>query len=64
MGRLACPEEPYWRPTLTLDFSAEGEGHYSYRQQITQSATSTVTLPSASQIRFSSTHLGIPAGWA
>ncbi len=57
-------KSPYWRPTLTLDFSAEGEGYrYSYRQQITQSATSTVTLPSASQIRFSSTHLGILAGW-
>ena len=57
-------KSPYWRPTLTLDFSDEGEGYrYSYRQQITVSANSEVTLPSASQIRFSSKHLGILAGW-
>ncbi len=57
-------KSPYWRPTLTLDFSAEGEGYrYSYRQQIAQSASSEVTLPSSSDIRFSSKHLGILAGW-
>ncbi|MCK9548933.1 MAG: hypothetical protein M0Q37_10525, partial [Sphaerochaeta sp.] len=57
-------KSPYWRPTLTLDFSDEGEGYrYSYRQQITVSANSEVTLPSASQIRFSTKYLGILVGW-
>ncbi len=57
-------KSPYWKPTLTLNFSAQGEGYrYSYRQQITRSATGEVKLPSASQIRFSSKHLGILVGW-
>ncbi len=57
-------KSPYWKVTLTLDFSAQGEGYrYSYRQQISQKATGEVTLPSASEIRFSSKHLGILAGW-
>ncbi|MGH0053290.1 MAG: hypothetical protein ACQ5SW_07880 [Sphaerochaetaceae bacterium] len=55
---------PYYRPTLTLDFSAEGETYrYSYRQQISKVPGSEVTLPSAGQLRLNSAHLGVLVGW-
>ncbi len=55
---------PYWRPTLTLDFSSSGDGYrYSYRQTITQKPGVEVTLPRASQIRFNSRQVGVLVGW-
>lgn len=57
-------KSPYWRPTLTLDFSSQGEGYrYSYRQQISRGAGEEITLPTASQIRFNTRQVGILAGW-
>ncbi|HPZ15095.1 MAG TPA: hypothetical protein PLX25_00385 [Sphaerochaeta sp.] len=57
-------KSPYWRPTLTLDFSSEGEGYrYSYRQQIRANANGEVTLPAAGDIRFNTRQVGILAGW-
>lgn len=55
---------PYYRPTLTLDFSSEGENYrYSYRQQIRKIPGSEITLPSSGQLRLNSKHLGVLAGW-
>lgn len=55
---------PYYRPTLTLDFSAAGDRYrYSYRQQITRQAGSIVRLPDARQIRFNPHQLGVLLGW-
>lgn len=55
---------PYYRPTLTLDFSSEGENYrYSYRQQIRKIPGSEVVLPSSGQLRMNSARLGVLAGW-
>ncbi len=55
---------PYYRPTLTLDFSSEGENYrYSYRQQIRKVPGSEIVLPSSGQLRMNSAHLGVLAGW-
>ncbi len=55
---------PYYRPTLTLDFSSEGENYrYSYRQQIRKEPKSEVILPTAGQLRLNSEQLGVLAGW-
>ena len=55
---------PYYRPTLTLDFSSEGENYrYSYRQQIRKVPGSEVVLPSSGQLRMNSARLGVLAGW-
>lgn len=55
---------PYYRPTLTLDFSSEGENYrYSYRQQIRKIPGSEVVLPSSGQMRMNSARLGVLAGW-
>lgn len=54
----------YYKPSLTLDFSAEGDTYrYSYRQQIKREPGSELTLPDNSQIRLNSAHLGVLAGW-
>lgn len=54
----------YYKPTLTLDFSEEGENYrYSYRQQIRREPGSEVTLPDSSSLRLNSAHLGVLAGW-
>ena len=54
----------YYRPTLTLDFSAEGPNYrYSYRQQVRRQPGSEIRLPDASQIRLNSAHLGVLVGW-
>ena len=54
----------YYKPALTLDFSAEGENYrYSYRQQIRREPGLEVTLPDSSQLRLNSAHLGVLAGW-
>jgi len=55
---------PYYRPTLTLDFSSEGENYrYSYRQQIRKVPGSEIVLPSSGQLRMNSARLGVLAGW-
>nr|WP_319473529.1 hypothetical protein [uncultured Sphaerochaeta sp.] len=57
-------QSPYYRPTLTLDFSSEGENYrYSYRQQIRKVPGSEVVLPSSGQLRMNSARLGVLAGW-
>lgn len=54
----------YYKPALTLDFSAEGENYrYSYRQQIRREPGLEITLPDSSQLRLNSAHLGVLAGW-
>lgn len=55
---------PYYRPTLTLDFSSEGENYrYRYRQQIRKIPGSEVVLPSIGQLQMNSSRLGVLAGW-
>lgn len=55
---------PFYRPTLTLDFSSEGENfRYSYRQQIRKQPGSDVVLPDAQSLRMNSSHLGVLTGW-
>lgn len=55
---------PYYRPTLTLDFSSEGENYrYRYRQQIRKIPGSEVVLPSSGQLQMNSSRLGVLAGW-
>ena len=54
----------YYRPTLTLDFSSEGENYrYTYRQQIRKQPGLEVTLPDAQSLRMNSSHLGVLTGW-
>lgn len=53
-----------YRPMLTLDFSAQGEGYsYHYRQQIQKSPESDIVLPDHTQIRVNSSQVGILKGW-
>jgi len=55
---------PHYKPSLTLDFSAEDETYsYSYRQQIRREPGSEITLPDSSQIRLNSARLGVLVGW-
>lgn len=55
---------PYYKPSLTLDFSAKDETYsYSYRQQIRREPGSEITLPDSSQIRLNSARLGVLVGW-
>lgn len=54
----------YYKPTLTLDFSAEGENYrYSFTQRVSKEPGSEVKLPDSGSLRFNSTHLGVLAGW-
>ncbi len=54
----------HYKPSLTLDFSAEDETYsYSYRQQIRREPGSEITLPDSSQIRLNSARLGVLVGW-
>lgn len=54
----------YYKPSLTLDFSAAGENYrYSYNQTIRLKPGSEITLPDSSQLRLNSAHLGVLAGW-
>lgn len=55
---------PHYKPSLTLDFSAEDETYsYSYRQQIRREPGSEITLPDSSQIKLNSARLGVLVGW-
>jgi len=55
---------PHYKPSLTLDFSAEDETYsYRYRQQIRREPGSEITLPDSSQIRLNSARLGVLVGW-
>ena len=55
---------PYYRPVLTLDFSASGEDfHFSYRQQVRNAPGSEIKLPDQSQMNFNATKVGVLAGW-
>ncbi|AEV29553.1 hypothetical protein SpiGrapes_1756 [Sphaerochaeta pleomorpha str. Grapes] len=54
----------YYSPSLSLDFSSSGEGFsYRYRQQVTQTPGTDITLPDGSQLQVNSQKLGILAGW-
>lgn len=54
----------YYRPTLNIDFSLEGEGYrYSYTQRLQQKPGTQIVLPDERQIRTDSSRTGILAGW-
>lgn len=55
---------PYYRPVLSLDYSASGDGYrYSYNQRLTLSPGTETTLPSSDDIRFDTSRTGRLAGW-
>lgn len=55
---------PYYRPVLSLDYSASGDGYrYSYNQWLTLSPGTETTLPSSDDIRFDTSRTGRLAGW-
>ena len=54
----------YYRPTLTLDFSSEGENYrYTYHKQIRKRPGTDIPLPDAQSLRMNSAHLGVLTGW-
>lgn len=54
----------YYHPTLTIDFSTSGESYrYSYRQRLSQTPGTAITLPDASDLRFDSSRIGLLSGW-
>lgn len=54
----------YYRPTLTIDFSVDGDSyHYSYAQKLRQRPGSEIRLPDLSTFRINTSHIGILAGW-
>ncbi len=55
---------PYYRPTLSLDYSASGDNYsYSYSSSITVKPNSDVTLPDQEALGANSNRLGNLAGW-
>ncbi|WP_332447280.1 hypothetical protein [Sphaerochaeta sp.] len=63
-GAWLYQNSPYYRPILTLDFSATGDTYqYRYQQSISKEPGSEVTLPDESQLRMNSHDLGILSGW-
>lgn len=54
----------YYRPTLTIDFSVDGDTyHYSYAQKLRQAPGTQITLPDLSNMRINTSHIGMLAGW-
>jgi len=55
---------PYYRPTLTIDFSLEGDTYrYSYAQRVRQLPGTMITLPDENQLHVNSSQVGILSGW-
>ena len=55
---------PYYRPSLSLDYSTSGEGFsYSYRSSVSVKPGSDVTLPDQESINANSNNLGQLVGW-
>jgi len=54
----------FYHPTLRMDFTLSGDGyHYSFNQRISQKPGTEITLPDSSQIRASSSQVGLLSGW-
>ena len=54
----------FYHPSLRMDFTLSGDGyHYSFNQRISQKPGTQITLPDGSQIRASSSQVGLLAGW-
>ena len=55
---------PYYRPTLSLDYSTSGENFsYSYRSSVSVKPGNTVRLPDQESINANSNNLGQLVGW-